>query len=229
MHEPAESPLHEIESVTRSYARFSRSAGGLASVLGGAACLVSYFAGALLPLTPAVRAGLVALPIVWLIAKQLLMQRYYQRFGHVEEQEGAVARRVHIACVATTLVVAAVVTVGVGFSAHAREALPFGVVGYLALVWLLALAAWRWLRSPLDFIVGTFLFCQAALACAGTAYPIPGFARDGQGLLTSLIALLFPLAALKMLVAGFADHRRFVRLRERIARLRGDADRGAAA
>jgi hypothetical protein len=81
------SRLRELESLTRAYARFSRSAGGLGSVLGGALCLLSYFLGALLPLTPALQVGLIAIPFVWLLSKGWLVRRYYQRFGRAEEMQ----------------------------------------------------------------------------------------------------------------------------------------------
>ena len=40
-----ETRLHELESLTRSYARYSRSAGGMSSVLGGVLCLIAYLGG----------------------------------------------------------------------------------------------------------------------------------------------------------------------------------------
>lgn len=212
--------LGELESLTRDYARYSRSAGGLASVLGGVFCLLSYLLGGLLPLTPVLRVALVALPFVWLLAKQGMVHRYYQRFGHVEEQESAAERRTHRLCLGVTLAVAVLLTV----SALSRDMPPAsGVVGYLALVWLLALAGWRWLRSPLDFFVGAFLFCQAALLCVGRAYPVIGTVAAHDAPPMALLALLFPLAALLMIARGVVDHRRFHGLRERLARLRGKA------
>ena len=103
----------------------------------------------------------------------------------------------------------------------ASRRLESGVAGYLALVWLLALATWRWLRSPLDFIVGTFLFCQAALLCVGRAYPVIGTAAAHDAPPMALLALLFPLVSLLMSARGMADQRRFLVLRERLLHLRG--------
>ena len=80
------------------------------------------------------------------------------------------------------------------------------------MLWLLPLATWRWLRSPLDFIVGVFLFCQAALACAGRVYPLVGATHSSAATLMSIVALEFPLAALAMIVAGVVQHRRFRQL-----------------
>lgn len=219
---PRELPeqLDELETLTRDYARYSRSAGGLASVLGGLCCLLSYLLGGLLPMTPTLRGALVALPLVWLLARQVMVRRYYQRLGHVEEQEGVAERRTHRAILGVVMAVAALLTVSA--LAHGAARAP-GTLGWLALVWLLALAGWRWLRSPLDFFVGAFLFCQAGLLCLGRAYPVLGTAAAQHALPMALLALLFPLAALLLIVRGVADHRHFLRLRERLLRGRGAA------
>lgn len=218
-----EKRLHELETLTRDYARYSRSAGGLASVLGGVFCLGSYLAGGLLPLTPLLRIVLVALPLVWVLVRQWLVRRYYQRYGRVEEQVRTSERLTHWCCVATVVGVAVWVTVAV-VSRH-RPLAP-GDYGYLALVWLLAPIVWFWLRSPLDFIVGTFLFCQAAVTCAGFTYPVVGTGAAAANPSMALMTVMFPLAAVAFVVAGVNEHRRFLVLRERLAHLRdtgGDA------
>lgn len=212
--------LHELETLTRDYARYSRSAGGLASVLGGVFCLGSYLAGGLLPLTPVLRAVLVALPLVWVLVRQWLVRRYYQRYGRVEEQVRASERLTHWCCVATVVGVATWVTVAV-VSRHG--ALAPGDYGYLALVWLLAPVVWFWLRSPLDFIVGTFLFCQAAVTCAGFTYPVVGTGAAAANPPMALMTLMFPLVAVVFMVVGVIEHRRFLALCERLARLRDGA------
>lgn len=212
--------LRELESLTREYARYSRSAGGLASVLGGVFCLLSYLLGGLLPSTPMLRVMLVAMPFAWLLARQGMAHRYYQRFGRVGEQEGTVERRVHRSCIAMALLVALSVTVSA--LSHGLP-LPAATLGYLALVWLLVLAGWRWLGNPLDFVVGTFLLCQAAVSCAGVAYPVIGTVAAGANPPMALLALLFPLAALLLIARGVADHRRFRPLCERLLQLRGKA------
>lgn len=211
--------LCELATLTRDYARYSRSAGGLAAVLGGAFCLAAYLLGGLLPASTVLHAALAALPLLWLLAKQGMARCYYQRLGHVEEQESAAERRTHRLGIGVVLVVAVLVTGSA--LAHGPHLAP-GVPGYLALVWLLVLASWRWLRSPLDFIVGTFLFCQAALLCIDRAYPVIGTAAANEALPLALLALLFPLAALGMIARGVADHRRFLRLREQLLHLRGE-------
>jgi hypothetical protein len=206
--------LGELEALTRSYARYSRSAGGMSSVLGGMLCLLAYFAGPLLPSTPLSKAMLMAIPAVWLLAKGWMMHRYYQRMGHVEQQETPLQRRMHRLCIATVLLVALVITADLGTvaSRHAWS-LPIGMLGYLALLWLLVLAAWRWLRSPYDFIIGVFLFCQAALVSEGRYYPLIGTTHTHEAMLMSLVTLMFPLVALAMIASGVTEHRQFRVLR----------------
>ena len=217
-----ENRLHELESLTRSYARYSRSAGGMSSVLGGVLCLIAYLGGPLLPATPLARAALIAIPAVWLLAKGWMTHHYYQRMGHVEQRETRQERRVHGFCVAVALLVAVMVTATIGTAARPHVwSLPAGTLGYLALVWLLVVAAWRWLRSPLDFIVGTFLFCQAAVISAGGFYPLIGTTHTHLAMLMSLVALMFPLAALAMIARGVAEHRQFRELCLRLEQLRG--------
>jgi hypothetical protein len=216
-----ETRLHELESLTRSYARYSRSAGGVSSVLGGVLCLLAYLGGPLLPATPATRAMLIAIPAVWLLAKGWMMRHYYQRMGHVEQWETPQERRMHWFCVAVALLVAVAITASIGMAARPHAwSLPPGMLGYLALVWLLVVAAWRRLRSPLDFIVGTVLFCQAAMISAGGFYPLIGTTHTPQALLMSLVALMFPLAALALIAKGVTEHRQFRELRLRLEQLR---------
>lgn len=213
--------LQDLEGLTRSYARYSRNAGGLSSVLGGVLCLLAYFGGQLLHGVAVASAALIAIPGVWLLAKGWMTHRYYQRWGHVEEQETSVERRTHWFCVGGVLLLALAITVGLGFAARPHPwSLPPGMIGYLALLWLLVLAAWRWLRSPLDFIVGVFLFCQAAMVSAGAYYPLIGTTHTPQATQMSLVALMFPLAALVMIANGVREHRQFQQLRQRLQQLR---------
>lgn len=216
--------LQELEALTRRYARYSRSAGGMSSVLGGVLCLVAYLCGPLLPSTPLSKAMLIAIPAVWLLAKGLMMRRYYQQLGHVEQQETPLERRMHRLNVVVVVLVALAITAGLATAAWEHQgSLDAGALGYLALIWLLVLATWRWLRSPLDFIVGVFLFCQAAMVSAGGSYPMVGMTHTHEAMLMSLVALIFPLAGLAMIASGIAEHRQFRVLRQHLEQLRQPA------
>lgn len=217
--------LQELEQLTQSYARYSRNAGGLSSVLGGVLCLIAYFGGPLGHGFAPATVLLIAIPGVWLLAKGWMTRRYYQRLGHVEQLETPVERRMHWFCVGVVLLVALTITIGLAFFARPHPwSLPAGMIGYLVLLWLLVVATWRWLRSPLDFIVGVFLFCQAAMVSAGGYYPLIGMTHTPQAMQMSLVALMFPLAALAMIVSGVREHRQFQQLRERLQQLRSEGD-----
>src|SRR5699024_482273 len=155
----------ELQHLTCDYARYSRSAGGLASVLGGVFCLFSYLTAGWLPLTTPWRAVLVVLPLVWLLARWGMRRHYYQAAGHVGERETPAERRTHRWCVGVTLLVAVMVTMSAWRESSGHW--TAGAAGYVLMVWLLVLACWRWLRSPLEYFVGVFLFCQAGLLCIG--------------------------------------------------------------
>jgi hypothetical protein len=199
--------LAELESVTREYARFSRSAGGLGSVLGGLLCLASYAAGGLLGTSGPVRVALIAIPLVWIVSKELIRRRYYQHLGAAEEQE---TRRERTGRVVTTAVTA-LISILVAIPVLARGDRAMDAAGYLSVVVAMPVVAWLWLRTPLEFVTGTFLMCQAALAFNGTAYPLLS------------VAVVFPFAAAGLIVAGVRDHLRFRRVTERIGRLTGGA------
>jgi hypothetical protein len=199
--------LAELESVTREYARFSRSAGGLGSVLGGVLCLASYAAGGLLGASGPVRVALIATPLVWIVCKELMRRHYYQHLGAAAEPETRRERNGRVFTTVVMALISIIVTAGV----LARGDRVTEVAGYLAVVAAMPAVAWLWLRTPLEFITGTFLMCQAALAFNGTAYP----------LLSVAIVDLF--AGVGLIVAGVRDHLRFRRVTERIARLSGGA------
>lgn len=216
--------LQELEMLTRCYARYSRSAGGLGFVLGGVLCLASYLAGGLLPLTLPLRIALMAIPLAWLLAKTGLSRFYYQRYGHVEEQESEAERRRQQRVVVMSLVIALLIVAGLLQMTwpNWKSLIPNGI-GYIALVLMIPLAAKFWLRTRLEFIVGTFLFCQAAVVSAGFTYPLPGTAHTLSFSLLSIITLMFPIAALGMIHVGMLDHRRYQQIVARMEQLHSAA------
>lgn len=102
-------PSSRLQALTREYSRYSRSAGGLSAMAGGFACLASFLAGALLPTTLALRIVLIALPVLWIVGKQWLARRYYQRLGQVEEQVTPVERNFQRFFIAFTALVSVLV------------------------------------------------------------------------------------------------------------------------
>lgn len=196
-------PAARFQALTHQYSRYSRSAGGLSAVAGGVACLASYFAGAVLASTAVLQTLLIVIPLLWLAGKQWLAHRYYQRLGRVEELTTLSARRYHLLFSGFTAAVSLLVVGRV-----AGRLVPLGdspidlrALGYCAVVVCLPIVVWRWLRTPLEFIVGVFLLCQAALAFVGRSYDF--------GLGTAA----FPVASAALILTGLRDHRRFLQLR----------------
>ena len=198
-----------LQALTQSYARFAQSAGGLAAVLGGLLCLAAYFAGGILPPTQELHLALIATPVLWLIAKQWMASRYYQRYGRVAEVSNDAERRQRALFIGFSGLVALAVAAGfvIEHEPFGRNAWNAQGLGYLLVVAALPLVVWRWLRTPLDFVVGSFLLCQAALASSGQAYPLWSS------------ALVFPLAALLLIITGLQDHRRFLAIDAEIRQL----------
>jgi hypothetical protein len=99
-------------------------------------------------------------------------------------------------------------------------AITVGTVAYVILILTIPVAAWFWLRSSLDFVIGVFLFCQASMASVGLAYPLIGMTDTIGSTGLSLIAVVFPLVACVAIYAGMSEHRQFSGLRARIDELR---------
>lgn len=202
----APADLDRLRDLTERYARYSRGAGGLSLVIGGVLTVAAFLAGAFVPLTPALRIALVALPAAWLLSKELLRRLYYQRDGVALQQVSPKLRRQRRWMAVYLFAISALVVAGTLLAAGG--ALPRGPgLAYLVLVVALPFAAVRWFWSVGDFLVGVLLFCQAAVVAGGGAY---------QGWWPLYAA---GCAAFAILV-GLREHRAYLRIREQ---LRGPA------
>ena len=196
----------ELSELTRRYARFSRSAAGLGSVLGGVLALVAYFTGALAPLAPWSRLLLASTPLVWIGAKEALRHRYYQRFGRVVERPDRSEYRWHVVLTIFIAVVSAGVTVVMvgGMVMSGWTALPLARwLGYMAFVVALPFLVWRYMRTMAEFVVGVFLVAQAALVLGGGNYEL------GQ-------QIQAPVFAVVLIVFGIREHLEFRVLTRRL-------------
>jgi len=198
--------LAELESITRDYARYAESAGGLSAVVGGALCLFSFGLGAALAPSAGLRGTLMAIPVIWLIIKHYAANRYYQRLGRVGEtlDRGRLLMQRGLIAGVSALVVIIMIGVFLGLADVALPSTSLAAGLYLAVLIAIPLIAWRWLRTPIDLVVGTFLLCQAALAGAGRSYPLWS------------VALIFVPVAVLMIATGVRDHRHFRLLEQRI-------------
>lgn len=197
--------LDQLAARAARYARYSRSAGGLSSVIGGLLLLASFAANAFAELAFWQRIALALTPALWLLAKELLRARYYQRDGRALQAPTARERRNHRLIVAY-LAVISVIVLGV-FVHAALEAgrLPGpGMLGYAVIVAVLPVVAWRWFWSVSDFLVGVLLMCQSAVVIGGGHYPAIWLLYVGA---CAAIAVLY----------GLREHREYLALRAEFA------------
>jgi hypothetical protein len=190
-----------LADLSARYARYSLSAGGLSSVFGGALLVITFAAGLLDP-PPAVRAALVAAPLLWLACKELLRRAYYQRSSAVGERIDERARRWHLWTTIYLAAVAALVIGGISMKFGAKVlAWPFA--GYVLVVASLPFVSWRWFWSIADFLIGVLLMCQSAVVLVGLAYPLPWLFIAGS-------------FALLAITTGWREHRDYLALRREL-------------
>lgn len=202
--------MQRLSELTRRYARFSVTAGGLGSVLGGVLVLITYFVGALVPeLSTAARLALASAPFLWIAVKELLRSRYYQRLGRVVETRSRSDRRWHLGFTLFSLVVSLTIIGFVLQSYEPSNLRTFETLGYLACVAAMPLLVWFFMRTTMEFVVGVFLVAQAAMMLGGGSYQL------GQ-------QLQAPVVALALIAVGVRQHFEFLDLSRRLDRLRRD-------
>src|SRR5258706_3200367 len=158
-------PHESLKQLTQRYARFSRSAGGLGTALGGALALAAFIAARYATLPWAARCGLATAPFLWVASKELLRRSFYQRYGRVTESLSRGAKRLHgVLSGFTTFLVLAIFVLVVPKWAQAPS---WQGAAYLSLLAALSVCSWLFLWTPEEFILGVFLFIQAAIALAG--------------------------------------------------------------
>jgi hypothetical protein len=169
---PTPDSLTRFQTLTRDYARYSRSAAGLGSVIGGAfGIAVSLIVTDADPSLP-VRAMLVLAVPLWLLAKTWLRDHYYQRHGAAEESLDAFHTRVERvsqgALAAIAAIVLAVCALLVLFGTPKIAGLPF--VNQFALVAapLFALLFHRRINTPVEMLVAINLIVQTVIAASGS-------------------------------------------------------------
>ena len=206
-HSPSFDLLSELErrrELTRRYARYERHAAGAGNILGGALGIVVYLCSALLPLRGLARLLLCAAPLVWIVAKEALRRRFYQRFGRVSEPPSPAQRRWHLGL--TGFVTVLSVSIVGRLLVSGRLAHPEPVAGYLAFVVAMPVITWLFLPTTEEFLVGILLLCQSAVLAAGAHYTLS----------SQPYAIGFALLAI---LAGWKQHRDFVVLQRELSAL----------
>ena len=199
--------LERLADLTTRYARYSRSAGGLSSVVGGVLCALAFVVGALVPLDEGLRYALAGAPVAWIATKEALRHFYYQGSGAALERISGRQRRVRLWMTVYLAVISTIVIGGLVLVAYRDDRLAsllqWPWLGYLAVVAGLPFIARRWFWSSSDFLVGVLLFCQAAVVLAGDNYPPVWIA----------IATGFAVVAI---TTGLREHREYLRLRREL-------------
>ncbi len=193
--------LDRLAELSARYARYSRSAGGLSTVFGGALMFAVFTVAAFVELAPASRIALALAPLLWLAVKEGLRRCYYQRAGMAMQKPSPSERRQHFWWTIYLAVISAVVAVTLIYRVVSQgDGLPLAKIGYLVMVVAMPLVAWRWFWSASDFIVGVLLFCQAAVVLGGSQYP-------------PLWLLYVGLCTVLVVGAGWREHLDYLRLR----------------
>ncbi len=193
--------IADMQQLTREYASYSRSRGGLANVLGGVVGLVIFGAIWLFGGNPVTAALTVGLTLVWLAGKEVIRRRLYRGFGEAREVwAGAPRRTRHILTwIFTPLLLAfAVWIVAAGWLSKPAIAAPY-LIFCLATPWIM----WRYLYTLNEIMIGFGLLFVSAVTASGHTPALLGLA-------------FVPVYAAAMIPLGLAEHRQFKGLRTRL-------------
>ncbi len=201
----ARAQLEQLQHLTETYAKFSRSAAGLGNVVGAVMCLLIFLGAGLFDLSFPFRVAIGLSPIVWIVLKELLKRRYYQRFGRVSARTNASERAWHIGLTAFVSLVSLAVSLFVLNSVALRwSEAPLvtllGILGYLAWMISLPVLVWFFMRGTEEWFVGAMLIYQAAVILAGSSYELVWS------------NLYIPFLLLYGLLAGVVQHREYRQL-----------------
>lgn len=196
--------IQQRQALTEEYATFSQSRGGLGKVLGGVAGIIVVLAGSLLGNGMVTAVITIVATLLWLIGKEVIRARMYRTFGDVKEIWTAEQRHSHFLSTGIAGFICAIVAGLILFNGDINE--PEMWV-YLAFVILLPFVSWRFLRTPLEFIVGVFLLAACAVHGSGGAYSL--FSGELTAVLPTWSSFI---GALVLIAIGWQEHRRFQQL-----------------
>jgi len=180
----------DLADLTRRYARYSRSAGGIAAIIGGVLCIAMFVLGLTIELSPTLRLMLACAPLLWIVSKEVLTLTYYQRFGRVEQRISDKERRAHLGFTLFIALVSLIILVTV-LVKHGLEGLTWPLMGSLGVTVFMPFAVWRWMWSNSDFIVGVSMLCQSAVILNGSHYSLNflGYYMLGAGVLSIVMGI----------------------------------------
>ncbi|GEM_PF-2602207 len=198
--------IGELQRLTSEYASYSRSRAGLGNVLGGVIGLIVF--GAVWALGGGFVSAIivVGLTTLWLVGREVIRRRLYQRFGQAQEVWTGSARKTHIfmASVYTLAVAAFAAVIIFGGWLSKPVGWPY-LIFCLVTPWLV----WRTLYTLPELILGFTLLFMGAITASGHT----------PDLLALLVA---PAYALAMIPLGLSEHCQFRRLEAQIRARSGE-------
>ncbi|HEV2196656.1 MAG TPA: hypothetical protein VGR55_13815 [Candidatus Acidoferrum sp.] len=212
---PSEENLATLQKLTREYAKFSRDFAGLGHVLGGSLVFLLVYLLRRDSLSTWLGFLLGTTPLLWIIFKEWLHKSYYQFSGRVTQP----ARRWHDWAVGilSGLFAAAIVATLLAYRLNEHWTWKLGLNTVVCVVLLVGMPviAWRYLRAPYEFVTGNFLLALSTFLLSGNPQIATRFAR-ALGFVAVVVALV-------MVLAGYAEHMKFLKLRRNMKALKGPA------
>jgi len=207
--------LTTLQKLTHEYAKFSRDAVGLGHVFGGVLVflLVFLLSRDSLSLWEGILLGIT--PFICLLTKEWLRRNYYQFSGRVAQP----ARRWHdlILGILAGLIVAVIIAIFLTYRLTQAISwnLALNTTVCIAVLVAMPFLAWRYLRAPYEFVTGVFLLALSAFLLSGNLL-IATRVAGALGIVAGIVALV-------MMLAGYAEHMRFLKLRRKMRALKGQA------
>jgi len=202
--------MNTYSEVTRQYSRFSRNAAGMGNVIGGILALAAWWIWAHMQDSILRRVALIAIPIIWVAAREWLRHRYYQRYGKVAGLGDRTEMLWRIALTSLTALVCATI---LGFSVYFATAKPYPDYSALPVIWMIIIVAmpfavWFFFNGAVELIVGVSLLYYAAEGIAGTT---PRGAADSTVILFAFLLIL----------AGIREHQLYRKLQTKLESVEG--------
>jgi hypothetical protein len=212
---PSREELTAVQKLTHEYAKFSRDAVGLGHVFGGVLVflLVSLVGRDSLSPWEGVLLGIT--PFIWIITKEWLHRSYYQFSGRVTQP----AKRWHDLILGILAGLIAALTVAILLAHRLAQAFSWNLAlkttVCVAILLAMPYLAWRYLRAPYEFVTGVFLLALSAFLLSGDLR-IAARVAGTLGIVAEIVALV-------MILAGFAEHMKFLKLRRKMRALKEQA------
>jgi hypothetical protein len=206
--------LEQLQTLTREYAKFSRSATGLGSVIGGMIGLTIFLIGAFTNPPLWARALMVLVIPIWFVLKAWLRNHFYQRHGTALETLDKLSTNIErllqggIGGIAAVMLVACTVLVIINPERIAN--LP--VLNKIALLAapLAGLLLCRQINTIVECLVVMNLLVQTVMLASGANWT---WSNQATMLLYSSL----------LIVIGLVEHIRFRKLETQLQNLRGQS------